>query len=203
MPASCGVPKKSRMRVLTENAKDFKNRLKQWIYTYRSLWIARRRDSTLFGVVDDTTTTTFSGRACAVHYNSLLVVVDKVVVVVLKFPNVTQTEWVLWSQFLRWLNKIYHKKNMFFKTFSAILKMFFPFNRIRYNIQRVTTCNWEDKEWCCVTANTILRIAKEWTETKNILKANCGMFTKTVIQNNGTCICERKDSHLIGNNAVK
>ena len=36
-----------------------------------------------------------------------------------------------------------------------------------------------------------------------ILKDNCRMFTKTVIQNNGTCICERKDSRLIGNNAVK
>ena len=32
-----------------KNAKD----LKQWIYTCRSLWIAGRRDSTLFGVVDD------------------------------------------------------------------------------------------------------------------------------------------------------
>ena len=29
------------------------------------------------------------------------------------------------------------------------------------------------------------------------------MFTKTVIQNNGTCICEGKDSRLMGNNAVK
>ena len=28
-------------------------------------------------------------------------------------------------------------------------------------------------------------------------------LTKTVIQKNGTCICERKDSCLIGNNAVK
>ena len=36
-----------------------------------------------------------------------------------------------------------------------------------------------------------------------ILKDNCRMFTKTVLQNNGTCICERKDSRLIGNNAVK
>ena len=36
-----------------------------------------------------------------------------------------------------------------------------------------------------------------------VLKNNCRMFTKTVIQNNGTCICERKDSRLIGNNAVK
>ena len=71
-----------------KNAKDFKNRLKQWIYTCRSLWIAGRRDSTLFGVVDDTTTTKFTGRACAVHCNSLPVVVDKVVVVVLKFPKV-------------------------------------------------------------------------------------------------------------------
>ena len=61
---------------------DFKNRLKQWIYTCRSLWIAGRCDSTLFGVVDDTTTTKFTGRACAVHCNSLPVVVDKVVVAV-------------------------------------------------------------------------------------------------------------------------
>ena len=67
-----------------ENAKDFKNSLKQWIYTCRSLWIAGRRDSTLFGVVDDTTTTKFTGCACAVPSNSLPVVVDKVVVVVLK-----------------------------------------------------------------------------------------------------------------------
>ena len=61
--------------------------LKQWIYTCQSLWIAGRRGSTLFGVVDDTTTTKFGGRACALHCNSLLVVVVKVVVVVLKFPN--------------------------------------------------------------------------------------------------------------------
>ena len=54
---------------------DFKNRLKQWIYTCRSLWIAGRRDSTLFGVVDDTKTTKFTGRACAVLRNSLPVVV--------------------------------------------------------------------------------------------------------------------------------
>ena len=52
----------------------------------RSLWIAGRRDPTLFGVVDDTTTTKFTGRACAVHCNLLPVVVNKVVVVVLKFP---------------------------------------------------------------------------------------------------------------------
>ena len=32
-----------------------------------------------------------------------------------------------------------------------------------------------------------------------ILKDNCRMFTKTVIQKNGTCICERRDSRLIGN----
>ena len=36
-----------------------------------------------------------------------------------------------------------------------------------------------------------------------ILKENCRMFTKTVIQKNGTCICQRKDSRPIGNNAVK
>ena len=36
-----------------------------------------------------------------------------------------------------------------------------------------------------------------------ILKDNCRMFTKTVIQKNGTCICKRKDSRLIGNKAVK
>ena len=29
------------------------------------------------------------------------------------------------------------------------------------------------------------------------------MFTKTVIQNNGTCICERKEGRLIGDNAVR
>ena len=69
-----------------EIAKAFKNRLKQWIYTCRSLRIAGRRDSTLFGVVDDTTTTKFTGRACAVQDNSLPVVVDQAVVVVLKFP---------------------------------------------------------------------------------------------------------------------
>ena len=51
------------------------------------MWIAGRRDSTLFGVVDDTTTTKFTGRPYAVHCQSLPVVVDKVVVVVLKFPN--------------------------------------------------------------------------------------------------------------------
>ena len=55
--------------------------------TSGSLWIAGRRYSALFGVVDDTTTTKFTGRACAVHCNLLPVVVDKVVVVVLKFPN--------------------------------------------------------------------------------------------------------------------
>ena len=47
------------------------------------MWIAGRRDSTLFGVVDETTTTKFTGRACAVFRNSLPVVVDKVVVVFL------------------------------------------------------------------------------------------------------------------------
>ena len=67
-----------------------KNRLKQWIYTCHSLWIAGRRDSTLFGVLDDTTMTKFTGRACAVHCNSLPVFVDKVVVVVLKFPTTPQ-----------------------------------------------------------------------------------------------------------------
>ena len=56
------------------------------IYTCESLWIAGRRDSTVFGVVDDTTTTKFANRACAVHGISLLVVVHIVVVVVLKFP---------------------------------------------------------------------------------------------------------------------
>ena len=66
--------------------------LKQWIYTCRSMWIAGRRDSTLFGVVDDTTTTKFTGRACAVHCNSLPVVVDKVIIVVLKFPNNTAAD---------------------------------------------------------------------------------------------------------------
>ena len=69
-----------------ENAKDFKNRLKQWIYSYRSLRIAGRRNSQLFGVADDTTTTKFTGCACAVHCNSLQVVVDQVVVVVLTSP---------------------------------------------------------------------------------------------------------------------
>ena len=64
--------------------KDFENRLKQWTYTCRSLWIAGRRDSTLFGIVDDTTKTKFIDRACAVHCDSLPVVV----VVVMKFPVV-------------------------------------------------------------------------------------------------------------------
>ena len=63
--------------------------LKTGSYTCRSLWIAGRRESTVFGVVDDTTTTKFVNRACAVHGISLPVVVDKVVVVVLKFPIVT------------------------------------------------------------------------------------------------------------------
>ena len=36
-----------------------------------------------------------------------------------------------------------------------------------------------------------------------ILKDNCRMFTKTVIQKNETCICERKDSRVIGNYAGK
>ena len=58
-----------------------KNPFKQWIYNCRRLWIAGRRDSTLFAVIDDTTTTKFTSRACTVHCNSL-----SVVVVVLKFP---------------------------------------------------------------------------------------------------------------------
>ena len=45
---------------------------------------------------------------------------------------------------------------------------------------------------------TMFRLGKIY-----ILKDNCKMFTKTVIQKNGTCICKRKDSRLIGNNAVK
>ena len=53
-----------------------------------------------------------------------------------------------------------------FKTFSAIWKMFLPFNRISYNIQRVTM--WEDKEWCCVTTDTILQIEKEQAENKAV-----------------------------------
>ena len=65
-----------------------KNRLKTGRCTCRNFWIAGRRDSTVFGVVDDTTTTKFANHACAVHGISLPVVVDKVVVVVLKFPNV-------------------------------------------------------------------------------------------------------------------
>ena len=65
-----------------------KNRLKTGRCTCRSLWIAGRRDSTVFSVVDDTTTTKFANHACAMHGISLPVVVDKVVVVVLKFPNV-------------------------------------------------------------------------------------------------------------------
>ena len=69
-----------------KNTKPVKNRLKTGRYTCRSLWIAGRRDSTVFGVVDDTTTTKFANHACAVHGISLPVVVDKVVVVVLKFP---------------------------------------------------------------------------------------------------------------------
>ena len=62
--------------------------LKNRELTCRSLLIAGRRESTVFGVVDDTTTTKFVNRACAVHGISLPVVVDKVVVVVLKFPNI-------------------------------------------------------------------------------------------------------------------
>ena len=58
-----------------------KNRLKTGIYTCRSLWIAARRDSTLFDVIDDTTTTKFAGRACTLHGISL-----PVVVLVLEFP---------------------------------------------------------------------------------------------------------------------
>ena len=49
---------------------------KQWIYTCRSLWIAQRRESTLFGVVDDSTTTKFARRASPVHCISLPVVDD-------------------------------------------------------------------------------------------------------------------------------
>ena len=62
------------------------------------MWIAGRRDSTLFGVVDDTTTTTFTGRVCAVHCNSLSVVVKKVVVVVLRFPIVIVKQLSIVSQ---------------------------------------------------------------------------------------------------------
>ena len=52
-----------------------------------------------------------------------------------------------------------------FKAISAIWKMFLPFNKVSYNIQRVTM--WEDKEWCCVTTDTIrLRIEKERAENK-------------------------------------
>ena len=54
------------------------------------MWIAGRRDSTVFGVVDDTTTTKFANRACVVHGISLPVVVDRVVVVVLKFPIINK-----------------------------------------------------------------------------------------------------------------
>ena len=61
------------------------------------MWIAGRRDSTVFGVVDDSTTTKFANRACAVHGISLPVVVDKVVVVVLKFPN----EFPTWNSDMR------------------------------------------------------------------------------------------------------
>ena len=53
-----------------------------------------------------------------------------------------------------------------FKTFSAIWKMLLPFNRISYNIQPVTM--WEDKEWYCVTTDTILLIEKERAEHKNV-----------------------------------
>jgi len=63
--------------------------LKTVDFTCRSLWIAGRRDSTLFGVVDNSMTTKFTGRACAVHCDSLLVVVDQAVVVILKFPHVS------------------------------------------------------------------------------------------------------------------
>ena len=47
------------------------------------MWIAGRRDSTLFGVVHDTTTKKFAGCACVLYCISLPDVVDKVVVVVL------------------------------------------------------------------------------------------------------------------------
>ena len=47
---------------------------------------------------------------------------------------------------------------------------------------------------------TMFRLEKKCIYLKII--AEC-FFTKTVIQKNGTCICERKDSRLIGNNAVK
>ena len=81
---ACSEKKRNDTWIYEDNKKtmDFKNRLKQWIYPSRSLWIAGRPDSTLFGVVDDTTTTKFTGRACAVYCNSLPVVVE-----VLKFPN--------------------------------------------------------------------------------------------------------------------
>ena len=42
--------------------------------------------------------------------------------------------------------------------------MFLPFNRISYNIRRVT--KWEDKEWYCVTTDTILLIEKKRAENK-------------------------------------
>ena len=52
------------------------------------MWIAGRRDSTLFGVVDDTITMKFTGRTCSVHCNSLPVVVG-----VLKFPIKDLDHW--------------------------------------------------------------------------------------------------------------
>ena len=58
------------------------------------MWVAGRRDSTSFGVVDDTTTTKFTSRACAVQCNLLPVVVDQAVVVVRKFPNILATIWI-------------------------------------------------------------------------------------------------------------
>ena len=75
--------KKERIPGFTriKNTKTLKSRLKTGSYTCRSLWIAGRRDSTVFGVVDDTTTTKFANRACAVHGISL-----PIVIVVLKFP---------------------------------------------------------------------------------------------------------------------
>ena len=100
------------------------NGLKQWIYACQSLWIAGRRDSTLFGVVYLTTTTEFTSRACAVHCKAL-----PVVVVVLKFPIVkerTVTIRHLGSATWSYWNDFYYTANMANASFALIYPSLSP-----------------------------------------------------------------------------
>ena len=45
--------------------------------------------------------------------------------------------------------------------------------------------------------SSVYKQKQEFDDRTKILKDNCRMFTKTVIQNNGTYIGGRKDSRLI------